>query len=197
MTRQNDKIIRDKLAKDPKLDISQALKLMEQMVDPWYKTQALSQVAVLSKNPKQQLKILEQAFESAQNCPDKNRIVTVSAWPLDALFKLGLTQEFYDQTIKLNSLIQRDAFSISRGSALARLCMTTVKAPKVFSVVIKNFLDTSNHRHFWRFDRDCYHLALAMKNQAYPDQQIQTVLDHIKKPRIKKKAERALKSDIA
>ena len=126
MTRQNDKIIKDKLAKDPKLDISQALKLMEQMVDPWYKTQALSQVAVLSKNPKQQLKILEQAFESAQNCPDKNRIVTVSAWPLDALFKLGLTQEFYDQTIKLNSLIQRDAFSISRGSALASLCLTEI-----------------------------------------------------------------------
>jgi hypothetical protein len=190
-----DKKTRDSIKQDLSQSWSLALKKAENIQDPWYKTQALCELGLHSKAPKQQLAIFDQAFAVACQCLDINRTVNVSCWPLDVLYKLGFKDEFHQQASRLLSLILQDNFSISRENGLFGLAMIAVQDPYAFPKILKHFLDACNHRHFWRGDRDCYRLALMMKQHSYKTDLINTVVDAIKNRRVRKKVKLDLSQD--
>ncbi len=67
-----------------------------------------------------------------------------------------------------------------------------MKDRNTFLIVLGHFLSACNYRYFWRFDRDCYRLALMMKKQNYESLIIEKVLNSIQKSKMRKKAERDL-----
>ncbi len=173
-------------------NFSHALKESENISDPWIKTKILTEISQHCKDPKQQLATIKKAFTSALQCNDTNRTVNVSCWPLRELYNLGFKEDFDKESSRLLTLALTDNFSISRENALFSICMSTVKDRNKFLIALRHFIDTCNYRYFWRSDRDCYLLALTMKENNYDPSSVEMVLNCIKKPKIRKRAERSL-----
>lgn len=133
-------------------NISEAYRIALSIRHPWYKCQSLSKVAEYSTKTTT-TKILTEAFDSAMNCHDENRRVSVACWPIRAAIKNGLhslAANFLDEcSVQLN----HDIDPISKWCAADLL--RAIKADPIF---LDSFFDTFKHAtsqgHGWRVIRD-------------------------------------------
>jgi hypothetical protein len=65
-----------------KQDISEAYRLAKSIVHPWYRCQALATVADNSTGASIRA-ILQESYDSAMDCHDPNRRVSVACWPMN------------------------------------------------------------------------------------------------------------------
>jgi hypothetical protein len=134
-------------------NISEAYRIESSIRHPWYKCQSLSKVAEYSTKTTT-TKILTEAFDSAMNCHDENRRVSVACWPISVAINNGLhslAANFLDEcSVQLN----HDIDPISKWCGAANL-LRTIKADLIF---LDSFFDTFKHAtskgHGWRVVRD-------------------------------------------
>ena len=144
--------LRHKVDTIVKNDFSHAYELAKSIKHPWYKCQALAAVADCAS--KTSIKsILLESFESALNCHDQNRRVSVACWPLRVAISNNLNDlanSFLDQCI---SQINQEMDPISKWCAAA-----VVHTIKEDSNLLKNFYNTFVNAtikgHGWRVERE-------------------------------------------
>jgi len=80
---------RDRVASMAAADPEAALALAVKIADPWFRCQALSIAAVHVPDRRRREGAIDQAFASANDLDEPNRVVTVSSWPIKALALTG------------------------------------------------------------------------------------------------------------
>ncbi len=135
-----------------KEDIEQAYKVARSIEHPWYRCQALAEVA--DHSDKASIKaILQESFESAMRCHDQNRRVSVAFWPLRAALKNDLRDlclAFLNECIEQ---INQDMDPISKwcaGSVVYAIKTDTDLLKKFYST----FANATSRGHGWRVERD-------------------------------------------
>jgi hypothetical protein len=106
----------------------------------WRKCQDLAQIALRTSGQSKRKVILRQAFESALEAGEPNRIVTVSAWPLKVLCLHGEPKELEVEIDRLLSIISREPSPVRRLDALNYMLGAIVSGPKgLFMKVFAQF----------------------------------------------------------
>lgn len=144
--------LRSRVDKMVHANIDDAYQLAKTIKHPWYRSQALAKVAEYSS--KSFIKsILQESFDSAMNCHDQNRRVSVACWPLGIAIKKdlnGLASYFLEQCI---SQINQEMDPISKWCAAS-----VVHTIKTDSDLLKSFYNTfvsaTSEGHGWRIERE-------------------------------------------
>lgn len=137
----NPTVERDRISKLAASDWRKAAELASGIPDPWFRCQALSKAALLAPDKNHQLQLIHKAFESGAECSEPNRIVTVSTWPVKALFILGYLDEGENAAMSLLEVIQSEASPVRRADALNYLLGSIVASSmKTFWTVFDAFL---------------------------------------------------------
>lgn len=133
-------------------DPQNALKVARSIRHPWYRCQALSNVAEHWGTKRQKLALLEEAFAAAQEQPEINRVVTVSAWPLAVLVGIdpANTQEHLQ---RLTQLAEREAHSLRRADALFAVANAVKGDPSLLALVVPALSRALLSGRGWRIDR--------------------------------------------
>lgn len=100
-------------------DSRKALSVARSIKHPWYRTQALSNVAQF-KSGGEALAILEEAFAAASEQAEINRIVTVSSWPLRELVKID-AKRAQRHLERLLALATQEPHGLRRADALSAM----------------------------------------------------------------------------
>lgn len=143
--------LRNKVYECVKNDLESAHKLATSIKHPWYRCQALAEVA--DKSPINKIdSILEQAFSSAMQCHDQNRRVTVACWPLRTSIKHDrnkLASLFLKQCI---GQIDQEMDPLSKWCAVDVLY--TIKSNSYFlNIFFDTFKGATSKGHGWRVER--------------------------------------------
>lgn len=101
--------------------------------NPWFRCQALALVALHTESAQAQDRAIKEAFASANELTEPNRIVSVSAWPLKALVLLGRSKETATHTQRLLDVIAREDSPVRRADALRLIFGATVSANRAVS----------------------------------------------------------------
>jgi hypothetical protein len=99
----------------------EALALARRIDDPWFRCQALSIAAVHTPDRRSQNRAIEEAFASANELGDPNRVVTVSSWPIKALISVGQVSQLSSEVDRLLKLASTEASPVRRADALRYL----------------------------------------------------------------------------
>ena len=133
-------------------DIAHAYELAKTIKHPWYRCQALARVAEFSTKTSLKM-ILQESFDSAMNCHDQNRRVSVACWPLSIAIKnslKGLANSFLEQCIKQ---ISQEMDPISKWCAAS--VVHTVKADSdLLKSFYSTFVNATSKGHGWRVERE-------------------------------------------
>lgn len=145
-------LLRSQVDSMVRVNIEDAYKLAKSIKHPWYKCQALAEVADCSS----QLEInsiLQESFDAAMSCYDQNRRVTVACWPLRVAIKndlFGLAGSFLEQCI---SQINQEMDPVSKWCASSVL--HTIKTDKSFlKTFYTTFVNATSKGHGWRIERE-------------------------------------------
>jgi hypothetical protein len=98
-----------------------ALELARTIADPWFRCQALSIAAVHSTDRRAQGRAIKDAFASANELREPNRVVTVSSWPIKVLVLAGNNARVPHEVTRLLSVISTEASPVRRADALRYL----------------------------------------------------------------------------
>jgi hypothetical protein len=128
-----------------------AYEIAKTIKHPWYKCQALSSVA--DKSPKTSIdSILEQAFNSAMQCHDQNRRVTVACWPLWVAIKHDRTKLISGFLKQCTIQINQDMDPLSKWCACDVLYRIKAK-PNLLNDFLDTFTSATSKGHGWRIER--------------------------------------------
>ena len=133
-------------------DPQQALKVARAIRHPWYRCQALSKVAEHWGTKGQKLVLLEEAFAAAEEQPEINRLVTVSAWPLGVLVGVdpGVVPEHLQRLVHLAT---REEHSLRRADALFSVANAIRENPSLLAAVVPALTGALLSGRGWRIDR--------------------------------------------
>jgi hypothetical protein len=120
---------RDHVAAIAKAQPHEALALARGIADPWFRCQALSIAAVHIRNRRARKVAIDEAFASANELGEPNRIVTVSSWPVKALALAGHTSSLSSQVARLLQMISVESSPVRRADALRYLLGGVSSAP--------------------------------------------------------------------
>jgi hypothetical protein len=98
-----------------------ALELARSIGDPWFRCQALSMAAVHASDRRTGDAALQEAFASANQLREPNRVVTVSSWPVKVLAMRGDVVRVSAESARLLRLIATEASPARRADALRYL----------------------------------------------------------------------------
>ncbi|MFZ6749348.1 hypothetical protein [Undibacterium sp. Ren11W] len=160
--------LRGQVHLEVKSDIEHAYTLAKSIKHPWYRCQALAQVADHSP-PSTTHSILEESFKSAMECHDENRRVSVGCFPLEA----ALRHNFMDLvTVFLQGCISQISHEMDPISKWC--CVDVVHIIKTNTSLLdefyKTFVNATSQGHGWRVERDIEYLLSdpdVKKNQKY------------------------------
>lgn len=142
-------------------DIVYAYKLAKSIRHPWYRCQALAEVASLS-DKNRIVSILSESMNSAMECHDQNRRVTVACWPLHIALKnkqTDLAKIFLKQCI---SQINQEMDPISKWCAAS--VVHSIKSDiDLLNKFYITFVNATSKGHGWRVEREIKYL-LSDKN---------------------------------
>lgn len=155
-SRQNDISqgvkLRRQVSENVAKDIAQAYELAKSLRHPWYKCQALSEVADHSTS-KSIRRILQESFDSAMNCHDQNRRVSVACWPLRVAIKNNLKDLANSFLAQCINQLNQEMDPISKWCAAS-----VVYTIKVDTDLLKSFYNTfvnaTSKGHGWRVERE-------------------------------------------
>ena len=109
---------RDRVASMAAADPEAALALAVKIADPWFRCQALSIAAVHVPDRRRREGAIDQAFASANDLDEPNRVVTVSSWPIKALALTGNAARVSSETGRLLQIIASEGSPVRRADAL-------------------------------------------------------------------------------
>ena len=145
-------------------DPEKALAMASQIVDPWFRCQALAFVARTIKDLKKRNKVLKEAFGSASDLTEPNRIVTVSAWPLRVLSDYREEAWVEREIERLLQVISQESHPTRRGDGLVGLIHALHRGPKpTLMKVVEQFKVTCQQGHGWKRDQNLYEVAILIK----------------------------------
>jgi hypothetical protein len=130
----------------------EALKVARAIRHPWYRCQALSKVAEHCGTKGQKLALLEEALAAAQEQPEINRVVTVSAWPLGVL--VGVDPSGIPEHLeRLIHLAAREGHSLRRADALFAVANAIRENPSLLAAIVPALTEALLSGRGWRIDR--------------------------------------------
>jgi hypothetical protein len=98
-----------------------ALELARSIGDPWFRCQALSTAAVHTSDRRTRERAIDEAFASANELSEPNRVVTVSSWPVKALAMTGNIVRARSEASRLLQIISAEGSPVRRADALRYL----------------------------------------------------------------------------
>jgi hypothetical protein len=130
---------RDAVAAKAAANTQEALELARTIADPWFRCQALSMVAVHIPDRRRQQLVIQEAFASATELSEPNRIVTVSSWPLKVLLVTGNKTKASAETERLLRMISAEGSPVRRADALRQLLGSVSTSRDLVQRVSKEF----------------------------------------------------------
>lgn len=141
----------------------QAVCLARQIDDPWYRCQSLANAARYLVSEKERDAVLSEAFRAAEKAGDANRVVTVSAWPLEVLNETGGLKRLECDVDRLLEIIKKEPHPTGRGDALFVIFMKIQSTREsILLKLVKAFSEACMEGHGWRRDRNLRDMALIM-----------------------------------
>jgi hypothetical protein len=140
-----------------------AAKLARKISDSWFCCQSLAYAARHSPDPEKRLKLLEEALLAVTHTREPNRIVTVSAWPLQVLCEIGEFARVEREIERLIAIIETEPHSTRRNCALFELLIKLQRAPDIiFNRILEVFRQTSAVGYGWKRDRNVRDIAVLL-----------------------------------
>jgi len=172
-------------------DSKAALDVARSIKHPWYRCQSLSSVAKHQEPLAEKLELIHEAFQSALECSDPNRIVSVSFWPFQVLAESGLDEDIREWLEPLLEILSHEPNPVRRIDALAPLVSLFRDGPMdCFYCVLAHFEEGCRVCRGWKGD---YNLIFAVPVVYEVDQpRAMHLLEMIKQPRIRRKALRLI-----
>jgi hypothetical protein len=168
-------------------DLNAALKVARAIEHPWYRCQSLSSVAAQSEPVSEKRKLVQEAFRSARECENPNRIVTVASWPLAVLANNGLADDIRQELEPLLEILNGEQNPVCRIDALVRLVATFRNGPMdCFYRVLAQFEDGCRVCRSWKGDYNLRSIA-PLVDKVDP-LRAAALLELIKQPRIRRRA---------
>lgn len=96
----------------------QALRLARGIDSPWFRCQALSTIAEVEADKKACLRLLKEALSAAWEQNEPNRVVTVSAWPLQVMAHRGWVEALMPEVTRLLAYLATEPHAVRRADAL-------------------------------------------------------------------------------
>jgi hypothetical protein len=144
----------------------EALKVARAIRHPWYRCQSLSTVAEHWGSAAQRKDVLIEAFRSAEEQTQINRIVTVASWPMRVMASVDAdaTPQHLRRFVEL---ADQEPHSLRRADALFALACSVSETPTLLALVIPSLVDALLLSYGWRTDRiiEC---SLQMVKTAMP-----------------------------
>ncbi|MDH5641784.1 MAG: hypothetical protein OEY28_10860 [Nitrospira sp.] len=133
-------------------DPDTALSTARAIRHPWYRCQALTEVAKVLSPLHDSIHILEESLAAAHAQHEPNRIVTVAAWPLSILIKLDRERTVREVESLLN-LASTELHGLRRLDALDRLLASVAQDIELRRRIAERYLLTAHQCAGWRADR--------------------------------------------
>jgi hypothetical protein len=129
---------RDRVASIAGTKPEQALELARRISDPWFRCQALSFAAVHASDRRTRARAIDEAFASANDLHEPNRVVSVSSWPVKALTMTGDNARVPAEATRLLQIISTENSPVRRADALRLLLGGVSAARKHVAVKVAN-----------------------------------------------------------
>jgi hypothetical protein len=127
---------RDRVAALACSDPERAALVARQIEDPWFRCQALSYAALHMPNERFRLHLLADAFAAGAALKERNRQVTVSAWPLKVAALLGLGSQVESHTERLLRVIEQEPSPVRRADALLQVFGAVVIGDRAVAIQV-------------------------------------------------------------
>lgn len=144
-----------------------ALKIARSIKHPWYRCQALAQVAAVWGDKQQKTTLLNEAMEAAASQDEINRVVTASSWPLREMVRY-VPGEAKRHLGRLVAVANREAHTLRRADALYAVAATASDVPSLLDLAMPSLIKALLQSHGWRTERLIRAIAPMVK-RAYPD----------------------------
>lgn len=140
--------VHEHVQQDPTAALSAARKIQH----PWYRCQALSQVAEYCADKAMKLLILQEALQAARSQSEPNRTIVVSAWPL-SIMVTAFQKEALEVAYELLALSETEQHGLRRLDAQASLIQSVMQLSKARELLLPKFEETAMRSHGWRSDK--------------------------------------------
>jgi hypothetical protein len=168
-------------------DFDAALEIARAIEHPWYRCQALSNVAGHCVQAEDRRTLLAEALRAAHECEDPNRIVTVASWPFKVLADEGLAEDIRLQLEPFLEILSREENTVRRVDALAPLVTALRNGPlDCFYRVLSRFEEDCRVCRGWKGDYDL-RIVAPIVDEVDPTRAAK-LLELFKKPRMRRLA---------
>lgn len=143
--------LRRRVQKSVEVDLDRAYKEAKTIKHPWYKCQSLSMVAQFADETKLST-LLQESFNSAMDCHDENRRVSVACWPIEVAIERGrkeLAKKFLAQCALQ---LEKDHHPISRWCAVSVIHVIKFDS-ELLGLFFEDFRKATSHGHGWKVER--------------------------------------------
>ena len=143
--------------------IERAIAVARTIKHPWYRCQSLTNAAEAHPERVAAIRLVEEAFEAAEEQSEINRIVTVAAWPLRAAVKLApeLAQRKLSQLI---ALAATEPHGLRRADALSAVLYAVSESPQLKAQALPLLVDTVTSAYGWRIERLIAGIAVLVQH---------------------------------
>jgi hypothetical protein len=144
--------LRRKVQKLVEVDINRAYATSVSIKHPWFKCQSLAMVAQFVREPELN-RMLDESFNSAMDCHDENRRVSVACWPIEVAIER-------DRKDKAEKFIKRCAFELAKDvNPISRWCAVSVVHSiktdvNLLGLFFNDFQKATAQGHGWKVERE-------------------------------------------
>ena len=168
-------------------EFDEALDLARGIKHPWYRCQSLSSVAGIETIQEKRNDLIVEAFQAALKQESANRIVTVSAWPLEVLCQNGEHALAKIEIKRLIEIIQQEPHPTRRADAVFTLIQKThAYSVDLTKVLLKPFKGACSEGKGWKIDRDLRDVAQWVA--AFDRDEALKLAEMIFEPRVRRQA---------
>jgi hypothetical protein len=137
-----------------------ALSLADDIESPLYRAVALCAVAEAEGDRSERLRVLQLAFDAADQCQEPHPIVACACWPLHALAKRGEKGRVEVELERLRQVIATEHHPLRRMNGMWRLfCSAAPSPPDIGERIFEETLDTIDVAEGWRRERMIWQVA--------------------------------------
>jgi hypothetical protein len=180
---------RDLVSKLAASEPIEALEVARSIHEPWYRCQALAQVAWHLKDRKQFETVTHEALKAAYEQDEPNRIVSVASWPVRAMVARG--DRRLESTVDgLLHKIQLEPNPVRRGDALLMLFEAVYYESRLRDLVLDALLRTCEEMNSWKRPIIMSDIALVLAQDDL--ERADKIVDMIGEGRKSRQARRAI-----
>ena len=140
---------RDLVGKLAGSEPDRALEIARSISGPWYRCQALAQVAWNLADQKLFKKVIEEALAAAYEQTEPNRVVSVASWAVRAMVKKG-DRRLNTVVEELLQKIQRESNPVRQADALFFLFEAVYYEPSLRDMVLDALLSACEQMNSWK-----------------------------------------------